>query len=69
MMPHLGVELGPAALSSPLIAASGTVGSVVEFAQVVDFSLYGAAVAKSVAPEPWKGRIPPRIAPTDGGML
>ena len=42
---------------------------MVEFAQVTDFSLYGAAVAKSVAPEPWRGRPPPRIAPTDTGML
>lgn len=65
----LGVDLGPVALTTPLVAAAGTVGSVVEFAQVIDFSLYGAAVAKSVAPEPWRGRIPPRIAPTDGGML
>ena len=68
-MAALGVTLGEVALNSPLIAAAGTVGSVVEFAEVVDFSLYGAAVAKSVAPEPWDGRIPPRIAPTDGGML
>lgn len=69
MTPGLGVKLGPIELTSPLIAAAGTVGSVVEFAQVIDFSLYGAAVAKSVAPEAWKGREPPRIAPTDLGML
>jgi dihydroorotate dehydrogenase (NAD+) catalytic subunit len=68
-MPDLSVHLGPASLATPLIAAAGTVGSVVEFANVVDFSLYGAAVAKSVAPEPWEGRRPPRIAPTDSGML
>jgi len=66
---NLGTNLGPVALATPLVAAAGTVGSVVEFSHVIDFSLYGAAVAKSVAPEPWKGRMPPRIAPTDGGML
>jgi dihydroorotate dehydrogenase (NAD+) catalytic subunit len=66
---NLNVNVGPALLRSPLIAAAGTVGSVVEFAQVVDFSLYGAAVAKSVAPVPWEGRDAPRIAPTDVGML
>jgi dihydroorotate dehydrogenase (NAD+) catalytic subunit len=65
----LNVEVGPVSLKSPLVAAAGTVGSVVEFAQVVDFSLYGAAVAKSVAPVPWKGQNAPRIAPTDVGML
>jgi dihydroorotate dehydrogenase (NAD+) catalytic subunit len=69
MTSGLGVRVGSVDLTSPLIAAAGTVGSVVEFAQVTDFSLYGAAVAKSVAPEPWKGRPPPRIAPTDTGML
>lgn len=66
---NLNVEVGPVTLRSPLIAAAGTVGSVVEFQEVVDFSLYGAAVAKSVAPVPWEGRIAPRIAPTDVGML
>lgn len=30
---------------------------------------YGAAVAKSVSPEPWEGRPPPRLAPTPVGML
>lgn len=65
----LSVMLGSHRLESPLIAASGTVGSVVEFTATVDFSLYGAAVAKSVSPEPWKGRSAPRIAPVGSGML
>jgi dihydroorotate dehydrogenase (NAD+) catalytic subunit len=69
MTSSLRMGLGPVELATPLVAAAGTVGSVIEFAQVIDFSLYGAAVAKSVAPEPWKGRKPPRIAPTDSGML
>jgi dihydroorotate dehydrogenase (NAD+) catalytic subunit len=65
----LSTSLGHYELSSPLIAASGTVGSVVDFSDVVDFTLYGAATAKSVAPEPWPGRKPPRIAPVESGML
>jgi dihydroorotate dehydrogenase (NAD+) catalytic subunit len=65
----LATTLGEHGLSSPLIAASGTVGSVVDFRGVVDFSYYGAATAKSVAPEAWPGRPPPRIAPTGEGML
>ncbi len=56
-------------LRSPLIAASGTVGSVWEWVEVADPEPYGAAVAKSVAPEPWKGRPPPRLAPLPSGML
>jgi dihydroorotate dehydrogenase (NAD+) catalytic subunit len=52
-----------------LIAASGTVGSVWEWAEVADTSQYGAAVAKSVAPTAWPGRPVPRLAPTGPGML
>lgn len=65
----LTTSLGSLELRSPLIAASGTVGSVWEWAQVADTAPYGAAVAKSVAPEPWHGRPPPRLAPTASGML
>jgi dihydroorotate dehydrogenase (NAD+) catalytic subunit len=66
---NLGVALGPLSLTTPLVAASGTVGSIVDFTNSVDFGLYGAAVAKSVSPEPWEGRPPPRIGPAGGGML
>lgn len=65
----LTVPLGPVQLRSPIVAASGTVGSVVDFTNVTDFSHYGAAVIKSVAPEAWEGRPPPRIAPVGPGML
>ncbi len=68
-MIDLATRLGDHFLGSPLVAASGTVGSVVDFAGTVDFSLYGAAVAKSVSPDPWTGREPPRIAPAGEGML
>lgn len=63
------VDLGPISLSTPLVAASGTVGSVWEFAGLVDVSSYGALVAKSVSEEPWPGRPPPRLAPAGLGML
>jgi dihydroorotate dehydrogenase (NAD+) catalytic subunit len=65
----LSTRLGPLELRSPLIAASGTVGSVWEWAEIADVSLYGAAVAKSVSPTPWQGRPAPRVAPTTVGML
>ena len=65
----LSVDLGPLTLRSPLIAASGTVGSVYDFAAVGALESYGAAVAKSVSPEPWSGRTPPRMAPAGYGML
>jgi dihydroorotate dehydrogenase (NAD+) catalytic subunit len=66
---RLKTRLGPIELRSPLIAASGTVGSVWEWAEVADVSPYGAAVAKSVAPVAWAGRAAPRLAPAGPGML
>jgi dihydroorotate dehydrogenase (NAD+) catalytic subunit len=68
-MIDLTSNLGPIELTTPLIAASGTVGSAIDFVEVVDFSLYGAAVAKSVSETPWAGRPAPRIAPAGVGML
>jgi dihydroorotate dehydrogenase (NAD+) catalytic subunit len=65
----LTTTLGPVTLRSPLIAASGTVGSVVEFDEVTDWSRYGAAVAKSVSPVPWPGRPAPWISSAGVGML
>ncbi len=52
----LATRLGEHQLETPLVAACGTVGSVVDFAGVADLSNYGAAVAKSVSGTPWAGR-------------
>lgn len=65
----LTTRLGPLTLRSPLVAASGTVGSVVDFAAVGALEHYGAAVAKSVSEDPWPGRPPPRLFPVGTGML
>ncbi len=65
----LSSSLGPIDMRSPLVAASGTVGSIVEWAAVADTAPYGAAVAKSVSPVPWEGNPLPRMAPTRVGML
>ncbi len=62
-------SLGDHTLATPLIAACGTVGSVVDFAGVGHLEAYGAAVAKSVSGTPWPGRTPPRLAGTGTGML
>ena len=65
----LNAALGPVCLRSPIVAASGTVGSVVDFASAGDFSVYGAAVAKSVSSDPWPGRETPRLSSSGEGML
>lgn len=66
---RLTAHLGPVTLRTPLVAASGTVGSVTDVAGTIDFRPYGAAVAKSVSEDPWPGRPPPRLAPVGIGML
>lgn len=63
------VRLGSVLLRSPLIAASGTVGAVYDFAAVGSLGAYGAAVTKSVSDVPWAGRPAPRLAPAGVGML
>ena len=68
-MMDASVVLGSLRLRSPLIAASGTVGSVWEWAGLGTAGYYGAAVAKSVSGEPWPGRPVPRLAPAGIGML
>jgi dihydroorotate dehydrogenase (NAD+) catalytic subunit len=68
-MTDMSMMLGPVALRSPLIAASGTVGSVVDFARVGALEAYGAAVAKSVSGTPWPGNPAPRLANAGAGML
>lgn len=68
-MIDLRVALGPIELRTPLVAASGTVGAVVDQLEAVPFENYGAAVAKSVSRDPWPGNAPPRLAPAGVGML
>lgn len=65
----LTTKVGDLSLRSPLVAAAGTVGAVVDVAGVSAFEHYGAAVAKSVSARPWQGRPAPRLAPAGQGML
>lgn len=65
----LTTALGEIELRTPLVGASGTVGSAWEIARAADVAAYGALVAKSVAEEAWPGRPPPRLAPAGLGML
>lgn len=64
-----GTRLGGLVMSTPLVGASGTVGSGWELARAADVTAYAALVAKSVADEAWPGRPPPRLAPAGMGML
>ena len=59
-----GVEL-----KNPVMTASGTFGSGMEYSEFVDLNRLGAVVTKGVANVPWSGNPTPRVAETYGGML
>ncbi len=59
-----GVEL-----KNPVMTASGTFGSGMEYSEFVDLSRLGAVVTKGVANVPWLGNPIPRVAEIRGGMM
>ncbi|MCC8051944.1 MAG: dihydroorotate dehydrogenase [Clostridiales bacterium] len=59
-----GVEL-----KNPVMTASGTFGSGMEYSEFVDLSRLGAVVTKGVANVPWPGNPIPRVAEIRGGMM
>lgn len=63
------VNLAGVELKNPVMTASGTFGSGVEYSEFVDLSRLGAVVTKGVANVPWPGNPTPRIAEVYGGML
>lgn len=63
------VNLAGVILNNPVMTASGTFGSGLEYAEMVDLSRLGAVVTKGVANIPWPGNMTPRIAETNSGML
>lgn len=54
---------------NPVMTASGTFGSGMEYSDFVDLNQLGAVVTKGVANVPWPGNSVPRVAETYGGML
>ncbi len=66
---RLAVTLGPLSLRNPVIAASGTFGYGVEYADIMDISRLGAISVKGISLAPRPGNPPPRICETPAGML
>ena len=54
---------------NPVMTASGTFGSGMEYSDFVDLNRLGAVVTKGVANVPWPGNPTPRVAEVYGGML
>ena len=63
------VNLAGVELKNPVMEASGTFGSGMEYSEFVDLNQLGAVVTKGVANVPWSGNPTPRIAEVYGGML
>ncbi len=63
------VRIAGVELKNPVMTASGTFGSGMEYGEFVDLNRLGAVVTKGVANVPWPGNPTPRIAETYGGML
>lgn len=66
---ELTVNIAGVTLKNPVMPASGTFGSGMEYAELVDLNRLGAVVTKGVAAVPWAGNDMPRIAETPSGML
>jgi len=66
---NMKVNLAGVELSNPVMTASGTFGSGMEYFEYVDLNRLGAIVTKGVANIPWAGNPTPRVAETYGGML
>ncbi len=65
----LTVSIGSLSLANPVLVASGTFGYARELAGLVDFSLLGGILPKTITREPRKGNPPPRTAETTAGLL
>lgn len=68
-MADLSVRLGSLTLGNPVLAAAGTFGYGIEFAERVRLSRLGALVTKTLTREPREGNPPPRMVETPSGML
>ncbi|MBQ2609418.1 MAG: dihydroorotate dehydrogenase [Butyrivibrio sp.] len=63
------VEIAGVKFKNPVMTASGTFGSGMEYSDFVDLNKLGAVVTKGVANVPWPGNPVPRVTEVYGGML
>ena len=69
MSQNMSVSIAGVTLKNPVMVASGTFGSGIEFSRFLDLNRLGAVVTKGVAITPWEGNATPRICETPSGML
>lgn len=66
---NTSVTIAGVTFKNPVMTASGTFGSGMEYNEFVDLNRLGAVVTKGVANVPWPGNPTPRVAETYGGMM
>lgn len=63
------VKIAGVEFKNPVMTASGTFGSGMEYSEFVDLNKLGGVVTKGVANVAWPGNPTPRVTETYGGML
>ena len=63
------IKIAGVEFKNPVMTASGTFGSGMEYSEFTDLNRLGAVVTKGVANVPWEGNPTPRVCETYGGML
>ena len=66
---NTSVTIAGVTFKNPVMTASGTFGSGMEYGDFVDLNRLGAVVTKGVANVPWPGNPTPRVTEVYGGML
>lgn len=66
---NTSVTIAGVTFKNPVMTASGTFGSGMEYGDFVDLNRLGAVVTKGVANVPWSGNPTPRVTEVYGGML
>lgn len=68
-MAKMNINIAGVEFKNPVMTASGTFGSGMEYGEFVDLNRLGAVVTKGVANVPWPGNPTPRVTEVYGGML
>ena len=66
---NMSVKIAGVEFKNPVMEASGTFGSGMEYGEMIDLDRLGAVVTKGIANVPWPGNPTPRVAEVYGGML
>lgn len=67
--PDLSVTIAGVTFKNPVMTASGTFGSGMEYGEFVDLNRLGAVVTKGVSNVAWPGNPTPRVTEVTSGML